>query len=596
MRCAHSAFAAALLLITTSAFAQLTPGIDTNSSKKLGADSECAVAINPTNTNQVFVACNTSGPGLFAARSTDGGATWIYPDPADKTIADGDAGQGPAACCDPTLAWDTFGNLYITYINDSTNAIVTILSTDGGATFTTLASFAGSVDQPTVVAANTSTSMVAVWIVWNQSGQMVARGAPVTGLGAIGSFNALQTIPGTANCSFGDIAIAPSGAVVQVCGSPTGGEGPSTLFVNTDSDGLGAGGFGPAVVATTSNVGGFDFFPAQAARSVDPEAGLAYDNHVGSPHFGRLYLVYTEETAPENDDLDIMLRFSDDNGATWSSAMRVNDDPAAPIRSQFLPRIAVDGSSGNILICWHDCRSSASNTAMQEYCAVATPTGATPAFSTNVLAGDGASTSNGFGIEFGDYAGLAYFQGMSHPVWGDTSNSIGDNPDGTSNFDALLDRVSSAPPPAPAALRFFSVHAGTALPHGVLNVVTNPGWTLNIDYVRAINSHWAWDIRLGYSRFPGQGLNPDIGVWVLSPNVRYTFNPLAPTRVFANAGVGAYNFNPGNFEGGANLGIGLNKPINPTLQLELTYNYHWAFTSSPTLRFSQLQFGVLWGF
>ena len=52
------------------------------------------------------MSCNTSSPGLFAARSTDGGDTWTYPDATDKTIADGDAGQGAAACCDPTIAWD----------------------------------------------------------------------------------------------------------------------------------------------------------------------------------------------------------------------------------------------------------------------------------------------------------------------------------------------------------------------------------------------------------------------------------------------------------------------------------------------------------
>src|SRR5205823_3785787 len=103
------------------------------------------------------------------------------------------------------------------------------------------ASFAGSVDQPTIVAANTSAAgaPVAVWIVWNQSGQMVARGAAVTGLGAIGAFGPLQTIPGTAGCSFGDVAIAPSGAVVQACQNPTGGQGPATIRVNTKADGLG---------------------------------------------------------------------------------------------------------------------------------------------------------------------------------------------------------------------------------------------------------------------------------------------------------------------------------------------------------------------
>lgn len=426
--------------------AQVSGGTDVNESQKAGDEEECAIAKNPTNKNQLFSLCNNfTGGGLFAARSTNGGLTWSYPDPTDKTIADGDVGQGPAACCDPNLAWDSFGNLFITYLDSSAANVVTIMSTDGGATFTNVASFPGSVDQPTVVAANTTApgAPVAVWIVWNQSNQMVARGAAVTGLGAVGAFGALQTIPGTVGCSFGDVAIAPTGVVVQACENPTGGQGPATIFVNTDADGLGAGNFGAAVTGTTTNVGGFDFIPAQAARSVDAEAGLAFDRNPLSPHFGRLYLMYTEETVNENNDTDIMARFSDNNGATWSTPpIRVNDDPVAPIRSQFMPKIASNPLSGNIAVCWYDARNSATNTAMQEFCSIATPAGATPTFMPNAQIGDGASTSNANPNNFGDYSGLDYFQGVAHPIWADTSNSTGDNPNGTANFDAYTDRVT----------------------------------------------------------------------------------------------------------------------------------------------------------
>ena len=433
------------LLAGIIALAQVSGGTDNNISKKAGNDAECAISKNPTNKLQLFSLCNTSGTGLLAARSTDGGVTWFYPDPVDKTIADGDASQGALACCDPNLAWDTFGNLYLTYINSAVNQIITLLSTDGGATFTSLASFAGSVDQPTVVTANTSVG-VAVWIVWNQSNQMVARGAVVTGLGMVGAFNALQTIPGTTGCSFGDIAIAPSGVVVQACQNPTGGEGPGSIFVNTDTDGLGAGNFGARVTATTTNVGGFDFIPAQPNRSVDAEAGLAFDNNPMSPHFGRLYLVYTDEIVNESNDTDIMLRFSDDNGGMWSAPIRVNDD--SPGRSQFLPKIAVNPLSGNIAVCWLDTRNSPTNTAVQLFCSFATPSGATPAFFANAQISDGASTSSGLANpgqvieDFGDYEGLAYFQGLAHPIWPDSSNRTGNNPEGTGNFDAYTDRVS----------------------------------------------------------------------------------------------------------------------------------------------------------
>lgn len=345
-RLAFAAACAGISLLSmlpgSAARAQITSNPDVNISKKAGAQNECAIIKNPTNHQELFASCNNAGPGLFAARSTNLGETWTYPDPADQTLADGDLSQGPLACCDPTVAWDSFGNLYLGYLDSTfTNAVI-LISTDSGLSFNTLATFAGPVggiDQPTVVAADTTApgAPVAVWFVWNDSGTMKASGAAVTGLGTVGAFGQVQTIPGSFNCSFGDITIAPSGVVVQACQNPTGGESNGRIRINIDADGLGPNNFGPTIQATTTNVGGFDFIPAQNARSVDAEAGLAYDRLSTSPHFGRLYLVYTDETVDENHDTDIMLRYSDDDGATWSDPpIRVNDDTTT--RSQFLPK------------------------------------------------------------------------------------------------------------------------------------------------------------------------------------------------------------------------------------------------------------------
>lgn len=451
-----------LLLPGFAARAQMTQGADVNVSQLTNYQNECAIIANPSNKNQLFVACNNAAGGLFAARSIDRGVTWTYPDPADRALADGDAGQGALACCDPTLAWDTFGNLYLGYLGTGAASVVILISTDSGQNFANLATFAGSVDQPTIKVANT-TAGVALWAVWNQSGTMRARGAAVTALGTVGAFNALQTIPGTLNCSFGDVAISPTGVVVQACQNPTGGEGPATIRVNIDADGLGPSNFGASIVATTTNVGGFDFIPPQNVRSVDAEAGLAYDSFgTGpslpgfpgpSPKFGRLYLVYTEEPTDENNDTDIMVRFSDDNGANWSNPpIRVNDDNPAVvgIRSQFLPRIATNPLSGNIAVCWHDARNSPTNTAMQEFCTIATPTPAIPAFMPNIQVGDQPSTGTGssppvagqLDIQFGDYSGMTYFQGFVHPIWADVSNSTGNNPDGTTTYEAYTDVVT----------------------------------------------------------------------------------------------------------------------------------------------------------
>src|SRR5436190_7332345 len=252
-----------------------------NVSVTAGNQAESFVVVNPTNTNNLVAISNTTSNSIFRAYSTNGGANWTR-----GTIATN------VACCDAQAAWDTFGNLFIVYINGGVNQINVILSTDGGVTFSApVTAGTGSVDQPSIAVGNGS-----VWVDWNSSGSMVARGAPVTGLGTWGPFNAQQAIP-SATGSFGGIAVGPGpngGKVIVTYQSPTGGQGPATIFANVDADGLGAGGFGARITVSTTNVGGFDFIPAQSGRSIDAGAGLVWDA-TGGPFNNRIYLVYTDE-------------------------------------------------------------------------------------------------------------------------------------------------------------------------------------------------------------------------------------------------------------------------------------------------------------
>lgn len=474
-----------VLLLSDEAFAQMTRKSDVNASKQLGDDHECAIAKNPINKNQLFVACNTSGPGLLVAQSPDLGQSWVK-----RFIADG-TDPLPAAGADPSLAWDRFGNLYFGYLNFDWTTFVILRSTDGGENFTLLQQFQTSstrLDRPTVVAANTSsaTAGASVWLsaAWHErlaSGSYLMRASvwQVTGLGAVGTFVGPLDIPGTDNCMAGDIAIASKGAVVTACtlNDPTvAAQGPTFIKVYRNLDPFG---LDPSIPDTFSyvtqistNVGIFEDIPAIGDYHIDTAVGLVYDSHGSgtdfpslpgypdpSPHFGHLYIVYTDEAVNGSDDTDIMLRYSDDDGETWipqltDPAIRVNQDTTD--KSQFLPRIASNPLSGNIAICWHDARDDASNAAVGLYCTIGTPnTLADPAnpliWLGNLLVSHGTSapltsasptTANSFPqIEFGDYAGLAYFQGVVHAAWADSSNFTGDNPDDTGHYDAYTNQV-----------------------------------------------------------------------------------------------------------------------------------------------------------
>ena len=417
-------------------FACLEPVV--NVSATPGNQAESFVNVNPTNPNNLVATSNTNSNSIFRAYSTDAGATWTR-----GTIATG------VACCDGQAAWDTFGNLFLVYINASVNQINVILSTDGGVTFSApVTAGTGSVDQPSIAVGNGS-----VWVDWNLSGNMVARGAPVTGLGVWGPFNAQQAIP-SATGSFGGIAVGPGpggGKVIVTYQNPTGGQGPATIYVNVDADGLGAGGFGARVTVSATNVGGFDFIPAQSHRSIDAEAGVVWDA-TGGPFNNRIYLVYTDETVNENNDTEILVRTSTDDGATWSAPVRVNDD--ATTRSQFLPYITLDRLSGAVAVGFHDARNDTGvpgvggtnnipNDDAEYYGTFSTDGGVTWAPNVRLSGGFSNATASGNGIDFGDYVGQDVRAGKFYTLWADNANCDGTNPNGTlSAFDLYTNTLT----------------------------------------------------------------------------------------------------------------------------------------------------------
>jgi hypothetical protein len=444
-----------------------------NVSATLGNQAESFINVNPTNTNNIVATSNNSGTSsIFRAYSTDAGATWTR-----GTIATG------VACCDGQAAWDSFGNLFLVYINNGGNQINVILSTDGGATFgAPVTAGTGGIDQPSIAVGNGS-----VWVDWNQNGNMVARGAPVTGLGAWGPFNPQQTIP-SANGSFGGIAVGPGpngGKVIVTYQNPYDNEGPSTIYANVDADGLGPNGFGAQVTVSATNVGGFDYIPAQSERSIDAEAGVVWDA-TGGPFNDRIYLVYTDETVNENNDTDILMRTSTDDGETWSAPVRVNDD--ATTNSQFLPYVALDPTTGTVAVGFHDCRNDNGipgsggtnmipNDDAEYYGTFSTDGGATWAPNRRLSGGFSNATDSANGIDFGDYVGLSAFGGKLYTLWADNANCDGTNPNGTLHaFDLYANPLTftgTTPTPTPTTTPTATAPA-TATPTATATATLTP--------------------------------------------------------------------------------------------------------------------------
>ncbi|HEY1330530.1 MAG TPA: sialidase family protein [Actinomycetota bacterium] len=435
-----------------------------------GNEAEDAVAVNPRDPRNV-VAMSTlpdTVAGLAVGATFDGGATWT------RQVIGADAPLGPI-CCDEQMAFDRFGNLWVTYLVNTSANVFLALSTDGGLTFHVATQVvptsppgsrprpgaaskqlggligrpdAASADQPSI-----STGPDSVWVSYTSSSSVViqAAGADVTGLGQFGAFTPPETVPtGRAVGDYGDTAVGPHGQVMVTYQDQTGGERGTRIFTAVDPDGLGPDGFSDPVLLATSRVGGFDYIPAQPDRSVDAEANLGFDRSSGA-HNGRVYAVWTQETPNESNNMDIMLQYSDDGGATWTPAVRLNDDHG--VNSQFDPSIAVDQTSGGVAVSWYDARNDLGtggsgdtdgipNDDVQVWATYSTDGGSTWVPNFRVSQGTSNAVDADSGFDYGDYTHAAFDAHRFYPVWSDNSNSTGTNPDGTLHqLDLYLGRI-----------------------------------------------------------------------------------------------------------------------------------------------------------
>ena len=117
----------------------LSRGADVNASLLASTQGEVAIAVNPTNPQNVVLMANggTSDSGAqFIANSLDGGATWTI---RPLGFAQDNSGSANSVRFDGALAFDRFGNLHVTYMtanfSNGNLAILYAISADGGSTF-----------------------------------------------------------------------------------------------------------------------------------------------------------------------------------------------------------------------------------------------------------------------------------------------------------------------------------------------------------------------------------------------------------------------------------------------------------------------------
>jgi len=382
------------------------PGTDlrVNQDPSGRAQNETTIAANPTDPLNLAAAWND----YFAEPNTvigygwtrDGGRTWqsdrLLPTTLDPSTPTGD----------PALAFDGAGDLYLALLayGGPAPGILVAKSTDGGETFGEPVRIADGGDKPYLA---TDPVGNAVYVFWSGAGS--ASGFAMlfsksTDGGA--TFAAPLEISdlGDSGTNGGSAPAVGPGGEVYVAWSDF-----ATRIEFDRSTDAGATWVDPDIVIVDDRVPCDD--PLNGSFRNPGIPALAVDRS-GGPNQGRICVVWCDQRFGSP---DIVLSYSDDQGTTWTTPSRVNDDEPTNGADQWFPWIVVD-DHGAVQVTFLDRRDDPDNLLFASYLATSTDGG--QSFGPNVRVSSGLYGPSDFGF-LGDYTGVAATGQALHPLWPD---------------------------------------------------------------------------------------------------------------------------------------------------------------------------------
>jgi hypothetical protein len=373
--------------------------------------------------------------------SSDGGNTWSGVDlPLPPAIGNGiDFGS------DPSLAFDTRGNLFYGYIvvffghGNGINGteLAVARSTDGGKTYPTVSffSFSGGQDHfndKPMIAADTNLGSPFrdnVYLAWDAAsggsssgGIRLARSADH---GASFSITRIDNPSGPGRAIAALPFVGPNGELYAAWNDIAA----NNIAFNRSFDGGVT--FGTPSVIASKSIPLDIAIPAISFRRALIYPACDADRSSG-PHRGRLYCSWTDLAS--NGTTDIFTAFSDDRGATWSSPRRAADNLSGSI-DRFYQWLSVDAVTGEVNVSFYDTRNDTTGQRFMTDVYFSRSTDGVNWLSPNTRVTTASSNEhdcNGvfpcggidYGNQYGDYEGLVSFNGTSHAIWTDSRNQL----------------------------------------------------------------------------------------------------------------------------------------------------------------------------
>ncbi|MBI5402067.1 MAG: T9SS type A sorting domain-containing protein [Ignavibacteriae bacterium] len=300
---------------------------------------------NPLNPLWIFFGANAVTSPQNARGTTNGGLTWYLNNPS----------YPGGTCCDP---WATHtGNGVLIYASGVSGQYI-YRSTNNGINWSApILSVSGN-DRNHVTAEYTGNGPYANYVYAAMTPGNFARSTDA-GLTWTTTFTPTNSLPG---CY---IAVGPSGAVDGGCViyvTNTGSDAGNRIYNFYRSTN---GGANFSLMSSQSGWAGYVGYHTGSRHTINnvrtaPHPKVAMDNSNG-PYRGRLYFVNASNNPAGNGNKpDIWLRYSTDQGATWSAGVMVNDNPNPTQSDQWFPEIFCERTTGKLYIHWYDDRANPS--------------------------------------------------------------------------------------------------------------------------------------------------------------------------------------------------------------------------------------------
>jgi hypothetical protein len=323
------------------------------------SQTEVFIVTHPSNPDIMFVACNTIifnpffvSEGCYA--TTNGGNSWYGSDTCKGAPINLHGG-------DPGITINKNGTFILTRRGFSPG-LYSHYSTDFGITWSNQKTITNDDLERGTMTSDVHPSSPFFgrsYAAWVKFAPPFPLNFAVTNDGGISWSAPVQINNPIQRSAGGDISMGPNGKV-YVCWAGVTSISPFTEdFVGVASSTN--GGTTWQVTENAFDMNGINGILTQKGNiRVNGLPNIAVDTTVG-PRNGWIYIITTQKNlSPAGSDPDVILNRSTDNGQTWSSGIRVNQDPVNNGKIQYFPAVHVD-KQGGLNVIFYDDRNTTSD-------------------------------------------------------------------------------------------------------------------------------------------------------------------------------------------------------------------------------------------